>query len=141
MTTLVVGYGNELRGDDALGRRLADEAEKLGFATLSGVQLLPEHAERISRFPRVVFADSSPVGERPELRLLSSPARGSWPLHAGSPAQLLSLCEALYGQRPQAWLLSLPGEEFGYAESLSRGGQASLRLGVELLKAWAARPG
>ena len=59
---LVVGYGNELRGDDAAGPRVAAAVAALGLQNVRVRilhQLTPELSEEISRARAVVFADAS----------------------------------------------------------------------------------
>ncbi len=60
--TLIIGYGNEIRGDDAVGPRIAALVNdwKLPAVTALAVhQLPPELAEPIAAAQQVVFVDAS----------------------------------------------------------------------------------
>ena len=60
--TFVIGYGNSLRGDDGAGPEVARRVMALDLPdaeVLEAHQLLPEHAEMISHYERVVFVDAS----------------------------------------------------------------------------------
>jgi len=66
MKTLVYGYGNPGRQDDALGILLAERVERWltmhpveGVVTDSNYQLNIEDAATIAAFDRVIFADAS----------------------------------------------------------------------------------
>lgn len=135
---LIVGWGNTLRGDDAAGVRLARRFERAepGVAALAVHQLTPELAESVAGARRVVFADARVAGAGERLQVVRltgrdhgrSPALGHW----GSPAALLGMAEALYGRRPEAWLLALPGVRFGMEETLS----ATTRAALDEAEAW-----
>ena len=60
---LVIGYGNTLRGDDAVGqvvaRALAGEAAIEGVEVIACHQLMPELAECIDAADLVVFIDAA----------------------------------------------------------------------------------
>lgn len=133
--TLVIGWGNELRSDDAAGlhfvRRL--EAEKLpGVETMEVPQLTPELALDVAGAGKVVFVDAS-VSEAstarrdPKLEKIGFPSSCATPtrqiptcIHSLGPEGVLELAEGLYGQRPEAWILSLPVEslEIGFGLSV-----------------------
>jgi len=131
---LLVAYGNELRGDDGAAWELARRIRTRGWETLCVVQLTPELADPISQFDQVVFADAThepgPLGW---FRLSEKASRG-WPVHSGGPEQLLGLCRQLYDRVPAAWMLTLPGEDFGYRLGLSEFSLQSVQDGLRRLK-------
>lgn len=135
MADLVIGYGNTLRGDDGIGRRLVETiAEEAwpGVRTVGVHQLTPELVEEIALAERVVFADAA--ADDRSLRLqpltISNPSSLG---HRVDPGWLLSLCVALYGQHPPAWLLTLPARHFSFGEQLSADANRVLRDGLRLL--------
>lgn len=141
LRSLVVGYGNDLRSDDGVGRAVvANLAARLGEGVPSALQLrschqlLPELAADLAAVDRAVFADAriDPIPadagwqERdPEVGVwaialapdpdLSQGALG----HAASPVQLLSLAQWLYGRAPQAWAIAILGDRFDHGDRLS----------------------
>ncbi len=135
MKTLVIGIGNELRGDDAVGRKLVESVAQAGWAdTLSVIQLTPELAANISAYQRVVFADA---GE--SLRFVPVPAEtpkgpGRGPFsHQVTPAALLALAELLYQQKPEGWLLELPAENFQLGQRLTETARQGLERAVSYI--------
>ena len=125
---LVIGYGNELRRDDGVGPRAARAVAAWQLPGVEGVaahQLMPELAERIGEAERVVFVDAGqddvvltrPIGPGQAARV---------PGHTGEPRELLALAEALYGRRPEAWLITLPAPELGFGEGLSAAAEHGL---------------
>src|SRR5579871_5175875 len=64
---LIVGYGNPIRSDDAVGylaaERLRQVLTEADIAILSVHQLTPELAEPVSRAARVIFIDAAATGE------------------------------------------------------------------------------
>ena len=78
--TLIIGYGNPLRGDDGLGWQVASELAKCVDALISVVavhQLTPELAEPVSDADLVIFVDSSCDGEPGSWRVAAG-AAGAW---------------------------------------------------------------
>lgn len=112
---LVVGCGNELRGDDGAGVRAASlVAECCPVARVIVVrQLTPELAADIALAARVVFIDayaaSGPCAPLRTERLMPNAASGA-PLlaHCGDPAVLLDLCARLYDHVPETWVVGIP---------------------------------
>ncbi|MEP7293735.1 MAG: hydrogenase maturation protease, partial [Chloroflexota bacterium] len=65
---LIIGYGNPLRSDDAIGQRIAEMMEKRlkleAVQVITAYQLTPELVEPIRDAQLVVFIDAR-VGQRP----------------------------------------------------------------------------
>jgi hydrogenase maturation protease len=127
--TLVIGWGNELRGDDAAGcvavRRLAGR-NLPGVRAVTDHQLLPEFAEPVAEADLVVFVDACADGrERSRARPLRAPTASGRDAgrpalgHTGGAEGILALAERLYGRRPEAWELGLPARSFDLGARLS----------------------
>lgn len=134
MKPLLVAYGNELRGDDGAAWELARRAEARGWPTLCTIQLTPELVERLNGLTQVVFVDATRESGPPALRPLDSHHQRGWPMHCAEPGRLLALCRELHGQAPCGWVLSLPGEDFGYRLGLSEPCLASVVQGLRELE-------
>ncbi|RMH30542.1 MAG: hydrogenase maturation protease [Candidatus Hydrogenedentota bacterium] len=125
--TLVIGYGNPLRGDDAVGQvvaqRFAASYADASTEVRALFQLLPELAEDLSTADTVVFVDASATLAPGEVRCESleiAPSNSSESFtHRVTPHGLLQMSRKLYGKAPRAWLISVGGEVFGHAEGLS----------------------
>lgn len=125
-SALVIGYGNTLRSDDGAGRFVARALEArvpAGTRVLDAHQLTPEMAIAISAAARVIFVDAveaAPHESAPRVSRLE-PQPGANPLnpHASDPGSLLWLARTLFGGAPEAWLVAIPGVEFGFGEDLS----------------------
>lgn len=122
--TVVIGYGNELRGDDAAGPLVAEAVAGWDLPGVTAValrQLVPELAETIARARRVVFVDACAGGQAGRARI--RPVEPGGPLaalgHTGDPAALLALAAALYGACPPAWLITVPAASFALGAGLS----------------------
>lgn len=137
--TLIYGYGNPGRQDDALGVMLAERTEEwlksnenAGVETDSNYQLNIEDAERISHFDRVIFADASKEEhiEHFEITQLEPSAKVEFTMHAVSPAFIMHLCQSIYGRTPEAWLVHIRGYEWELSEGLTQ--KASINLEASL---------
>jgi hydrogenase maturation protease len=118
MTTraMILGYGNPLRGDDALGllaaerlRALVPEAE-----ILTCHQLTPELAAALAECDAAIFLDAAAMGTPGTVsvtRLTPQPSAASLTHHV-SPKALLELAQSLYGHSPRAYLITGVGESF-----------------------------
>jgi hydrogenase maturation protease len=123
--TLVIGYGNPLRGDDGLGWRVAAELARLAdesIEVLAVHQLTPELAEAISETEMVIFVDASYDGKPGSWRCeaitldpIPSQALG----HYFTPVQLLSCANAIFNARPFAFLISAAASSFDCGAVLS----------------------
>jgi hydrogenase maturation protease len=123
---LVIGYGNTLLGDDAVGPRAADAVHGWGLpgvTALAVTQLTPELAEPLSAARVAVFVDArlAAEGGTPSVEVgplepaAGAPATG----HVGDPRRLLALALGVYGTCPTAWLVTVPVAEVGLGEGLS----------------------
>ncbi len=146
---LVIGWGSELRGDDAAGlvfaRRL--EAEAIPGVEVAVVpQLTPELAWDVAGAEQVVFADAvvpgsvDGVGDSPVIRPLDPgenvPARFiPTCVHSLGPERVLELAATLYGKRPQAWVLYLPVFDFDLGLEISPRAEAVVDQGLHILHA------
>jgi hydrogenase maturation protease len=117
---LVIGYGNRLCGDDALGQYVADRISEITDPTevrvLAIYQLTPELVEPISRANLVIFIDAKvgdPAGQINVTPIVRKPDPAPF-THNMSPAALLSGAYTLYGACPDAVLYSVTAQDFRY---------------------------
>jgi len=120
---LVIGYGNELRGDDGVGIRVAGAVEDMdlsGVQVLACHQLTPELAEPVSEARMVVFVDAA-VDGAPEVQMreLKPAETGQIMAHVADPRTLLVLERDLFGHCPPAWWLTIPVERIDFSGNLS----------------------
>jgi hydrogenase maturation protease len=137
---LIIGFGNPLRGDDAVGSRLIQALEgrlPAGVETLAVHQLTPELAARIAAARAVAFVDAASAEEPAVLRPLEVPATSAVPPgHVYTPASLLQLARQAFGVAPPAWLLTLPAAAFEFGAALSPPAARGVDAGRVLLEAW-----
>lgn len=139
---LVIGYGNELRGDDGVGPKVAAAVEALhlpGVVTLICQQLSPEIAEPVSQARRVVFVDASVEASRDvQLRKLEPAVSSQIMAHAADPCTMLALARDVFGHCPEAWWLTIPAEYTGFSEELSPPVRQRANVAIERIRALAA---
>jgi hydrogenase maturation protease len=126
---LVVGYGEDLKGDSAAGLRVAETVARWQLPSVKAMavsQLTPELVNSMAQADYVIFVDvcSQPgrarsfqlepivIGDR-ALRTVSSDT------HSYNLLTLLNLTKQLYGYAPLAWLLLIPSESFEPGKALS----------------------
>ena len=125
MRTLIICYGNPLRGDDGLGWHVAGRLRGVirdpGVEILALHQLTPELMDDISRADRVIFIDAcvGPIPGEIQERIVEPQAAGPAFTHQASPAALLAGARTLYGHAPPATLITVAGAEFSLSEELS----------------------
>lgn len=141
METLVIGYGNTLRGDDGVGYRLAESVADWGLGAVRALachQLTPELAADLASVNRVIFADASqPQNPVSPLRLerLEGSLNRTGPLgHHSQPGQILTLSRQLYSYQPLAYILTLPAQRLDYGEQLSPRARAGLLQAERFLR-------
>jgi hydrogenase maturation protease len=142
MKTLVIGYGNTLRGDDGVGYRLAEAVEDWHLAQVEAYpchQITPDLAALIADQERVFFVDAALPQDPHSPLILTRLMPGSEPSltftgHHSTPMDLLILTQQLYGQSPLAYTLLLPTWAMGYGEDLSPIAQTGLSQGLRWLQ-------
>jgi hydrogenase maturation protease len=121
--TVVIGYGNSLRGDDGVGPQIATTLQNAGIPGLLALavpQLTPELAEPLASARLAIFIDASLDPDHTVRVQPIEPGTTADPLgHTASPQWLLGMVSALHGNCPQAWLVSAPGICFDFGEGLS----------------------
>ena len=120
--TLVIGYGNTLRGDDGAGIRAAERVAAClpDVDCLCVHELQPELAETISLYDNVFFLDATIRSERLQQSTLEPGSAAPDGSHTLTPATLLSLSQTLYRRLPQsATLIEIPALKCDFGEKLS----------------------
>jgi hydrogenase maturation protease len=157
---LLIGYGNPDREDDGVAWHILRAlTEKLGLDAPASyedefpvaaeidlvfyLQLTPEMAEEISDYQYVCFIDAH-TGSIPEpVRLIKveSEFQHSPFTHHLTPQSLMSMCETIYGKKPDAALLSVLGHRFLFTRQLSEKTSQLVPQAVGLIWDWIrARP-
>ncbi|BAZ82578.1 MAG: hydrogenase maturation protease [Sphaerospermopsis kisseleviana] len=124
ITTTVIGYGNDLRGDDAIGQRIANTIQSWHLSNVKsyGVhQLTPELAANLAQTNIVIFVDAGVNCQTEDVQVESLlPAMGKEINgHILNPESLLYLSQYLYNYCPEAWLITVPGENFELCDRIS----------------------
>ena len=144
--TLIIGYGNLLRGDDGAGyivaERLSDLVHDSEIEIVSQHQLTPELMEPISRAAHVIFIDSSVSGRAGKVNripLRPGPSCSRFTHHV-TPESLLAGAQSLYGHTPEATLYTIPGRFFETGDELTPSVRRAVNeLVATLEKQFAAR--
>jgi hydrogenase maturation protease len=145
---LVIGIGNTLRGDDAVGWLLAEQArgwKRPGLEVSAVQQLTPELAPRLAAAGEVLFIDAcfaDAAAPGPSLLPLAPGALASGTprlSHHTTPEALLALAERLYGRRPAAWCLRIPAHDDRLGTQLSAATAAQLGPARRALHRWLDR--
>ncbi len=137
MHWLVIGFGNDLAGDDGFGIAVAEQIKKRAASDLA-IQittevistriLAPELLESISIADAVIFIDASAAlndGRPQEIDLQSligselEYGSSIFLSHHCNPLALMQLNHTLYNRNPPAWLYALGSCHFGLFENLS----------------------
>lgn len=136
---LVLACGNTLRGDDGvawhIGSALRDELASSEMEVILTQQLLPEHAEPLSKSHTAIFLDCSAIAQPGVVSTHTVYAAKSLPrifTHHLDPASLLKLTHDLYGRIPsRAVSITVGGESFELLEQLSKPVRDAIPLALE----------
>lgn len=136
---LVIGYGNDWRGDDGLGPLIAASVAARNLAGVrvrTALQLLPEFAADLAEARLVVFVDASqdPSESGVQVRALTAEDATDWCTHHADPRSLLALTRALYERIPEAWWLTVSGRNFDMGQGLSDIAEKNARWAIVRLK-------
>lgn len=140
---LFIGYGNPGRQDDGLGPAFIqalendpDICEKINLS--SNYQLTVEDAYDIADYSKVVFVDASLTAPSP---FTFDPVQGDKQQILGShqlhPESVIQLCQTLYEEQPEAYILAIRGYEFDeFKEALSKQAMNNLEAALCFAKGW-----
>ena len=127
LRVLVIGYGSDLRGDDALGPRAAEALEARyegveGVKVLGRASLTPDLAEDAAGAELVIFVDcdaelGAGVIRRREVEELDESTAAM--VHFLDPAALLYWSSHLFGAQPRGVIYGVGGATFECADGLS----------------------
>jgi hydrogenase maturation protease len=137
---LLIGFGNPGRLDDGLGPALAERIDQwcqsqLGQSQITVetcYQLAVEHAELVSGYDVVVFADADMQGCAPfQWSRIEPRLDASFTTHDVAPSTVLGLAHNLFGATTQGYLLAIRGYQFDdFGETLSVPAQDNLSAAV-----------
>lgn len=122
---VLIGYGNDLRSDDAIGPLVAEAVEAWGMPNVKALalhQLTPELADILQNSDRAIFVDACSLPSVKEVQVQAiEPAESTTTAigHTSDPRSLLALTKALYGHFPRAWMVTVPAINFELGEKLS----------------------
>ena len=135
---LVIGYGNELAGDDGVGRliaeQLASDPRLAGAEVLSERQLMPELALDASRATTLILIDAnrrSQPGELTVRPLVPSHGHSAAWSHHMTPAAMLALANELYHATPTAFVVSVGVESLELGDEVSPAVRSAVPRAVE----------
>lgn len=144
--TLIFGWGNPSRGDDALGPLFVEHFTTLAarhpewgaVECLTDFQLQVEHALDLQGRRRVLFVDASLDAPAPcSLSRIAAARDASFTTHAMSPQAVLRVYADIEdGEPPPAWLLAIRGESFELGEALTATAAGSLRAALHVAADW-----
>jgi hydrogenase maturation protease len=127
---LIIAYGNPLRSDDGVAWHAAEALrERCASAKIvSTHQLTPELAEMAANAEGVVFIDAAQNGDPGQIvcAWVHAEENRDQSSHRLTPAQLIALCEELYGVTPRAMMISIAGASFDHGDTLSEALRSAL---------------
>jgi len=138
---LLYGIGNDLRGDDGAGPRLARALEGAVPWTVRVVHgLTPELADELVEADLALFVDAAadPTLDAPTwiAHEVPAPGRGGQLLgHTLDVPGLLAWCVALHDRAPRAATLTLPARDFALGETLTPAAEAGVAAAAAALVA------
>jgi len=128
---LLIGIGNDSRGDDGLGWKFVELIEAMGLDFIDHeyrYQLQVEDAALISEYDVVYFVDASyeKMDKGFELRPCIAYDEGQVSTHAQSPGAILKLANNLYKKFPEAYVFAIGGESWELQITLREAAERNL---------------
>lgn len=140
-STLIIGWGSDLRGDDAAGRLVARRIEAARWPAVHVIDthlLMPELALSISEHDRVIFVDVYPAAAgAADLtchEILPTAVTAHLSGHHVTPEYLLNFAVAYYQARPRAWLIGIPARQFDIGERLSPETESGMAAAIDCIR-------
>jgi hydrogenase maturation protease len=140
---LVIGYGNTLRGDDAVGVRAAEKiAEQFpGVRSLTVHQLTPELAVDVADADLVILFDADATIQEVTTRVVEEDEPVHPRSHFVSPSYLRSFSRELYGRIPKHMVvIGIPAVSFELTEHLTAEASVNVEHAVEVARGLIPHP-
>jgi hydrogenase maturation protease len=143
---LVIGYGSDLRGDDAAGRLAAEAVAAWalpGVRVLSVHQLTPDLAGPVAEASLVLFLDAHAAVDRPRprIRRLAPTLRGAHLGHHGGPRAVLAWSALAGGRAPAAYWVTIPAHTFALGAAISARTHVMIQDMLPAIRRLLDRPG
>jgi Ni,Fe-hydrogenase maturation factor len=102
-------------------------------------QLIPELTEKLVEIDIAIFVDAYPSRiegrtEDVQVHPVVLAQSGITTAHWCNPSVLLAMTYALYGYHPQAWWVTVPGENFELGECLSSVAKQGIETALEMIE-------
>jgi hydrogenase maturation protease len=140
---LVIGYGNELRGDDGVGPKTAAAVAEWNLPRVRALvchQLTPELAVAVAATQCVVFVDATAdLSTSVELHELRPADASPIMVHAADPRMLLGLANDIFHRRPSAFWLTIPIENVDFGNKFSTRARKGMQIALEQIRALAIK--
>ncbi|GAA6142672.1 hydrogenase maturation protease [Hydrogenophaga sp. 5NK40-0174] len=143
---LILGWGNDSRGDDAIGpllvRRIAAHVQAQAWhdqvECLEDYQLQIEHCMDLQHRKHVLFIDASTAAHAPFVTSDVTAAEDFTPSsHALSPAGLLAVYQRVHDASPPACtVLAVQGKSYELGAAMSLQAQDNLNLAEQWVHQW-----
>ena len=128
---LLIGIGNNCRGDDGLGWKFVELVEAMGLDFIDcefRYQLQVEDAAMISEYDVVYFVDASyeVLMDGFTVRPCEAGSQEQFSTHTQGPEAILGLVNSLYKKFPKAHVLAIGGESWELETNLSETAKKNL---------------
>lgn len=143
---LIIGYGNSLAGDDALGYHVVKKLNDSDITAIADIkyvhQLMPEHSAELSEYETVIFIDAEEGTETGKIKckVISDEDLHDTSLsaHEYTLDSILLLAKRLYWKMPKVFLITVTGSDFSAGEKLSPPVDSALPQVLEMIRDIAA---
>jgi hydrogenase maturation protease len=125
---LVVGIGNRNRRDDGAGPRVLELVQREGVKARESMEVVPEMAAEVAESAGVIFVDADYRLGPVSMEKITEEGQCRQALqHALRVNDVVGLARRLYKWDGEAWVVKVPGEDFGEGEGLSETGERNVR--------------
>ena len=134
--TLVIGYGNPMRSDDAAGIYAVNEITKKkipGVVTATMQQIQVELLEEAVYCDKVIFVDAGTGGDEVSVKKIRLSASELVSTHHLSPELFLQLAKSIYEKDLDLYVCSIKGENFAVGNLLSAETAKRVRKAVDMV--------
>ncbi|MBD3362314.1 hydrogenase maturation protease [Candidatus Dojkabacteria bacterium] len=143
---LIYGIGNPSRQDDSLGPQFIEKFDiwiskqnfPLEIETTANYQLNIEDADLISQKDLVIFIDATKtdITNFEFSSLMPRQNISEYTTHSLNPEQILNLCQKLYKNYPETYMLQIKGYSWTLGEKISEKASRNLDDAVSYFKNW-----
>ena len=138
---LILGLGNNLRGDDGVGHWICHQLQHEdlpGVTVETAMQLYPEHLHQFLDYDAILVVDASVAAAALQIVRIENLSPGTASSHHQDLPTMAALGLQLFNRQIALYACHIPAEQFDIGQAFSASCSQYAQLALPLIRSWIA---